>query len=561
MYFVSLLFSYQFIPSKQKTLLDVLEKRHVHFDTDAYSSAIPAHRRNRTFGGAIPDATSFTSPNVETSRRPNSAPDSTDVVRSRPGLVSRSSSYRSRRNPLTDSWNNLGDYLGVDGDGVSLSREETSDLIKSSSSDDAYPSTNGNDGHKSSGSPTRRPNKYYRNNNYFRRQPTSSLNRRRTSSETAEYSESSSIRERAFQVAMTMKNDSLNTFASSEEDGGFSDLLNRVEAVRENDESSRGSVSRKTGGSIDRLYDTSPRDNLSRSTKSQERDLSIGGSSGFSSGRKGHSREPFMGISTPLGGAFGGQSNVDMLFHVAEHIQDLCQIPEEDEQDEIASGPKIVNSIRSDAGSIRSQVLASENANFLQQISASHPEVPELSDETDGVANEHTPMLEQSQTRQTLAMKLNQAVIRDQSGSGKPNAFQLWISNSRRQLKLLWAAFDFTFVKEQIWSFVQYQVSCVIVPMLAVAAFFFYRLGNPTLQFLPNDTSVSWWILFAIRSYLTLQLSFMTEYLFVDVLATRSPVTVQTVGPLVTLYIMNAKGWVRTSSFHFTVKCAQLCYS
>jgi hypothetical protein len=96
-----------------------------------------------------------------------------------------------------------------------------------------------------------------------------------------------------------------------------------------------------------------------------------------------------------------------------------------------------------------------------------------------------------------------------------------------------------------MWNFFQYQLACIIIPMLAMATFSFYRLGNPTLPFLPNETSVSWWILFTIRSYLTLHLAYVTQYLFVDVFATRSPMGVHMVGPLVTLYIMNAKGWVR----------------
>jgi hypothetical protein len=384
------------------------------------------------------------------------------------------------------------------------------------------------------------------------------LNRRRTSPETADYSDSSSIRERAFQIAMAMKQESTNTFTSSEDAGELSDLLNRVEAVRENEENlrgSRGSLSKTTGGgSKDRI---SPRDSWSRSTKSKEGDIFSGGSSGFSSGRRGHLREPvhhksnhqtFMGISTPLGGGFGGQSNVDMLFQVAEHVQELCQIPEEDEQ-ETSSTPKFTDSVRSHTGSIRSQILASENADFLQQISDSHPEVPEIGGAQtvdDEEATEQTPMLDKAQSRQTLAFKVNQAVNQDslQRRGSKLKTINSWINNIRRQLKILWAAFDFAFVRAKSWDFVQYQLSCVIIPLLAIATFFFYRLGNPTLPFLPNDTSVSWWILFFIRSYLTLQLAYVTEYLFVDVLATRSPLGVQMVGPLVTLYIMNAKGWV-----------------
>ena len=126
----------------------------------------------------------------------------------------------------------------------------------------------------------------------------------------------------------------------------------------------------------------------------------------------------------------------------------------------------------------------------------------------------------------------------------KLKTVNLWISAIRRHIKILWVAFDLAFVRERVWGFIQYQLSCVIIPLLAIATFFFYRLGNPSLPFLPTDASVSWWILFAIRSYLTLQLAYVTEYLFVDVLAMRSPISVQMIGPLATLYTINAKGWV-----------------
>jgi hypothetical protein len=539
------------ITDLSQTLLDVLERRHVHFDANVYAAATPAHRRNRTFGGAIPDVNTFQSPTIDI--RPNSAPDSTDVSR-RPGMVSRSASYRSRRNNFDGS--NLSDYLGVEGNGVSLSHEGNDrNLTQSASSDSSIPYQHSADTMQASGSPTRK--QHQAPNWNFRRQQ-NLYGRRRTSSETADYSDGSSIRERAFQVAMAMRHESTNTFTSSEDEGDLSDLLNRVEAVRENEENSRGSrgsASKNTGGSRGRLSDSlTPRDNWSRSTKSREQDTN--GSSGFSLARRHRLRETshhksnhqmFMGISTPLGGGFGGQSNVDMLFQAAEHVQELCQIPEGDEQEDNLT-PKMSDSIRSHGGSTRSQVLASENANFLQQITDSHPEVPKLPDEIGDdlqEPNEQTPMLDKAQSRrQNLAMKVNQTVIQDSTHlrSGKLNTIYVWISNLRRQLKILWVALDLPFVREKLWDFIQYQLTCVIVPLLAIAAFFFYRLDNPTLPFLPNDTSVSWWILFVIRSYLTLILAYVTEYLVVDVLATRSPVSVQTFGPLFTLYVMNAKG-------------------
>ncbi|KAL7519408.1 hypothetical protein ACHAWX_004170 [Stephanocyclus meneghinianus] len=557
----------------ETTLLDVLERRHVTFinpDNGSSSSTTPMHRRHRTYAGTLPNE-EIHSPSASSLdvQRPNSAPTSNNL--SRPGLIKRAASLKSRRNILHDGptnamENNLGDYLGVDGNGIVLPNEYSGDgsiFSKAGSSESSVQCRNTSSGssHANNGSPARKQHATKPSNHWnFRRQPDFLNRSRRISWESAEVTENSAaIRERAFQVAMSFKNNDNSTGYTSTlgdgNEGELSDLLTRVEALRENEESSRGSGTKNSKGSIDHAQNH--RESWSKSTGSHDRDpfnSSTGGSSGFSAGKRGHARgtahhqlqNSFMGISTPLGGDFGGQSNVDMLFQVAEHVQELCQIPEEDETEEFITTVHVGGSVRSQTDSVRSHLLASENANFLQQISDSHPDIPDIPEEIHGSheydaedANELTPMLERAQSRQSLAYKVKQAVHH----KGKLKTVNLWISTLRRQIKLLWAAFDLAFVRERVWGFIQYQLSCVIIPLLAIATFFFYRLGNPSLPFLPTDASVSWWILFAIRSYLTLQLAYVTEYIFVDVMAMRSPISVQMIGPLATLYTINAKGW------------------
>jgi len=508
----------------ETTLLDVLERR----QSDPYSTVTPAHRRNRTYVGDIPNT--FQSPNYSIDMtRPNSAPDSTDVMRNRPGLIS---SRRNSGNISNGATSNLNDYLGVNGDGVSLSPNDDitkPDTIKPAISDSDVSSSRPNSADAMHASPSR--SKFGWNNNSFRHRPQFQFNRHRATSENAEYSENNNqIRAKAYQVAMTMRNDTSNLLTSTrtDTDGDLSDLIYRVEASREHDENSLGSASKTAGENFRASLNsnTSPRDSWSKSTKSQD-------------GRTTHQykkshHQVFMGISNPLGDKSGGQSNIDMLFQAAENVRDLCQIPEEDEQEDYYSNYYD----RYRRPSMKSQTLAKENADFLQAISESHPEVPEIpNDSVEQEPNEQTPMLDRLPGQSQV--KANKTTNKP----GKLKAVQAWVINFRRQLLLLGAAFDFGFVRNRLWKFIQYEVSCVIVPLLAVATFFFYRLGNPTFPFLPNETSASWWILFIIRSYLTLQLSYATQYIFVDVLATRSPVTVQMFGPLVTLYIMNSKGW------------------
>jgi len=82
----------------------------------------------------------------------------------------------------------------------------------------------------------------------------------------------------------------------------------------------------------------------------------------------------------------------------------------------------------------------------------------------------------------------------------------------------------------------------VMVP-LVVAAYFLYTYENIELDFLPSHASLSWWLIFLVRQLVTFQLAICTEYIIVDALALRSAVITQVMGPLFTLYAMQAKGW------------------
>lgn len=576
--------------------MDVLERRnHVSFDTGGSSSG-SRHRRHVTYAETLP--ADIIPPGV----RPLSAPSGEHRQQQleRPSLINRAASLgRSKRNLLRGSdgeithsfttssvdAGNLGDYLGVesgggvlpsssfgDGEFGNATAGSTGSSVSSQKQQYVQETTGGSPRRPALGSFGRVPSFTSRRNIHGGRHQ-----RARSAAPTnadvfsggglgsgvvSEMSQSSisgasTLRERAMHVAMTMKQADPSSGMDESNfmnEGGLSDLINLVEAKRENEENSHGG-SNGGGRSKDSNGRGSAgrRSSLSHSAGSRGGSLtqSAGGSSGLSSGRRGHRihGKPFAGISGPL--AFGNDkgftSNIDMLFQVAEHVQDLCQIPEEeeDERDEVLSSEILRDSMRS-RGSLHSHALASENANFLSQIANSHPDIPEPSSGDDGNqqfgeagVNEQTPMLEKATNRRRIhTLRSRQSI-----SSGRFKRVRLFVNYLRRQLKLFYQALDTTFVRKQLWAFFQYQVSCIIVPALAVATFFYYRLGNPTTPFLPTDATISWWILFTIRSYLTLQLAHVTEYFFVDVMAMRSPFSIQLIGPLATLYILNAKGW------------------
>ena len=79
------------------------------------------------------------------------------------------------------------------------------------------------------------------------------------------------------------------------------------------------------------------------------------------------------------------------------------------------------------------------------------------------------------------------------------------------------------------------------LPALLTACFLYYYMGNPTLDFM-NQATASWWLIFLARQTLTFELALIAESFMIG-LALRSKLVVRIFGPLVTLFIINSKGW------------------
>jgi hypothetical protein len=81
------------------------------------------------------------------------------------------------------------------------------------------------------------------------------------------------------------------------------------------------------------------------------------------------------------------------------------------------------------------------------------------------------------------------------------------------------------------------------IPLVMTAWILFYNLGNPRFDFLPRTTTLSWWCNFFARQLLTLELARMTQFFLIDGLTLRTKFTITVGGPLVTLLMIQAKGW------------------
>jgi hypothetical protein len=169
--------------------------------------------------------------------------------------------------------------------------------------------------------------------------------------------------------------------------------------------------------------------------------------------------------------------------------------------------------------------------------------------------------------------------IKSSTGPGRSHAMRK--TTRRQKIKSRYKDFEdwLKFKKMNIYSYVKFVLFFLILPATGVAAILFYWGGNPpcgtadecnesnivvtpttapsgnattapgtdivdkTREFFEGG-SASWWILFVCcRQPVTLSLALATQAFFVEFLALRTKWAVKLVGPFVTLFIVQSKGW------------------
>ncbi|KAL7548908.1 hypothetical protein ACHAWF_012175 [Thalassiosira exigua] len=533
----------------EATLLDVLERRRVHFPNLVPPVRVTPSRHRRTRSRYLGEGSNVGLPNMDLtnlgmSGRPASAPSSSEggLPQPRPSLHQRSISNErsaSKRNLLQRSSPSMRG-TGVSSDWAFDSQGELEqpflsegkgevELGETDPLGDSHNLAASNEGISSTfpGSP-REPGRHERSRVPMTALP---LGLDRGISDVSTPTCLTAPAQRARHVALTMKAMAGNN-AGEDIHSGLPDLLNILEAQRESDDQSMGSE-RSSSRRVQNGTRTSAENRSFHSGTRSAENQSAGGSAGRS-----WTHRPFSRVTTtPFGD--GLMTNVDRLFDVAEHVEELCQIPEEEEEDEL-----------------KTNQLAAENANFLSALVTSHPEVPtvELEDPDEavdgetGVADEQTPMLQgKTSARNPRSLRSPRGLRRQIPMRISPDSrffkVLVWWADVRKHMKVFAVAFDAASVKQSLLAFLQNEVSTFIVPALAISAFLYYHLGNPIFAVFGGDASISWSILFVLRNYLTLQLAYAVEYLVVVVMAQRSSLGIQLIGPLATLYTINAKGW------------------
>ena len=325
--------------------------------------------------------------------------------------------------------------------------------------------------------------------------------------------------ERAHFVAQQMKTNLLENTDVEEPavfaENDLGDYLNLLEARRELDDVRSQDASRGSRGGFESRGESKSKENGSRGTSSK----GTFSKSEHSSHNRLH--RPFSEITSPFA---AGTSDIEQMFAAVDCLQELTQIPEGDGDENVDE----------DDASNEQEDLADQNRNFLAQLVASHPEIV---DEEAANMDEHTPLKspQRAKHRARAQFWIN---INPPTGSWLHKSRAL-LTSFQRQMGILAIAFDVQYVKSRLWAFFRNELTFVIVPALATAAAFYYRLGNPTL--FRTEATVSWFILFILRNFIALQAAYVTQYLIVDVFVMQSPLSIHLIGPLTCLYMINSK--------------------
>ena len=101
----------------------------------------------------------------------------------------------------------------------------------------------------------------------------------------------------------------------------------------------------------------------------------------------------------------------------------------------------------------------------------------------------------------------------------------------------------------RVWSFAKSIILFVMIPATGISALLFYVFGNPTTGVQESGVdsplaSASWWLLFIfVRQLITFSLALAAQLFIIDFLALGTRVMLRLLGSVLTLLIVQSKGW------------------
>lgn len=98
-----------------------------------------------------------------------------------------------------------------------------------------------------------------------------------------------------------------------------------------------------------------------------------------------------------------------------------------------------------------------------------------------------------------------------------------------------------------VYLYLKISIIYIILPLVGIAAILFHLADNPPTGKGPNfettTASAAWWLLFIVRQVCTFSLAKMMEMFIVDFLSLQTQFTLRVFGPVVTLLVVQSKGW------------------
>jgi hypothetical protein len=98
-----------------------------------------------------------------------------------------------------------------------------------------------------------------------------------------------------------------------------------------------------------------------------------------------------------------------------------------------------------------------------------------------------------------------------------------------------------------VYLYLKVAILYILLPLVGIAAILFHVADNPPTGKGPNfettTASAAWWLLFIVRQVCTFSLAKMMELFIIDFLSLQTQFTLRVFGPVVTLLVVQSKGW------------------
>jgi hypothetical protein len=131
------------------------------------------------------------------------------------------------------------------------------------------------------------------------------------------------------------------------------------------------------------------------------------------------------------------------------------------------------------------------------------------------------------------------------------NSVLMQTNSAIKENLAIWRTF-LSLRRRNAFKYTKHALIYVILPATALSAILFYVADNPPTgnNAASSKASASWWVLFiGVRQVITFFLSLVTQAIVIDFLGLDSKIMLKILGPVLSLLIVQSKGWPFIVSF------------